>query len=118
MAKGYPSRHRAQKAYWRGVKTATTGRGMNPYRNPFLKKLFERGKLNPGATPPPQFAPKPKPQRSIRAGDRSARASGGPGRSSGYGSSSGSGNAFGRPLRYGQGAPQQPPLRPRRPDGW
>jgi hypothetical protein len=97
---------------------------MNPYRNPVLKKLFERGKLNPGATPPPQFAPKPKPQRAIRASDRSARASGGPGRSlggrsSGYGSSSGAGNsAFGRPMRYGQGAPQQPPLRPRRPDGW
>lgn len=48
MAKGYPSRKRARKAYWRGVKTARTGRGINPYRNPVLKELFERGRANPG----------------------------------------------------------------------
>src|SRR5258705_13661582 len=48
MARGYPSRKRAQKAYWRGVKTARTGRGINPYRNSVLKELFERGRANPG----------------------------------------------------------------------
>jgi hypothetical protein len=125
MAKGYPSRHRAQKAFWRGVRVATTGRGINPYRNPFLKKLFERGKLNPGATPPAKFAPKPKPARAIRSSDRSARASGG--RYSSYGSGqSGSGlgggqsssNPFGRPLRYGQGSTPPPPQRRPRPEGW
>jgi hypothetical protein len=44
MAKGYPSRKRARKAYWRGVKVARTGRGRNPYLHPILKDLFERGK--------------------------------------------------------------------------
>jgi hypothetical protein len=48
MAQGYPSRKRARKAYWRGVKTARTGRGINPYRNAVLKALFERGRANPG----------------------------------------------------------------------
>jgi hypothetical protein len=50
MAKGYPSRKRARKAYWRGVKTARTGRGINPYRNSVLKELFERGRANPGGS--------------------------------------------------------------------
>ena len=44
MAKGYPSRKRARKAYWRGVKVARTGRGRNPYLHPILKDLFERGR--------------------------------------------------------------------------
>ena len=48
MAKGYPSRKRVRKAYWRGVKTAKTGRGFNPYRNPVLKALYDRGFKNPG----------------------------------------------------------------------
>jgi hypothetical protein len=50
MATGYPSRKRARKAYWRGVKTAKTGRGINPYRNATLKELFERGRANPGGS--------------------------------------------------------------------
>jgi hypothetical protein len=114
MAKGYPSRHRAQKAFWRGVKTAKTGRGINPYRNEYLKKLFERGKLNPAAVPPPQFAPKPKPNRPTRLSDRSARASGGSRTLGGTG-----GSAFGRPLRFGD-RPQTPPPPQRRPrpEGW
>ena len=44
MAKGYPSRKRTRKAFERGVKTARTGKGFNPYRNPVLKELFERGR--------------------------------------------------------------------------
>ena len=48
MARGYPSRKRVRKAYWRGVKSAKTGRGFNPYRNPTLKALFDRGFKNPG----------------------------------------------------------------------
>jgi hypothetical protein len=46
MAKGYPSRSRARKAYLRGVKAAKTGRGINPYRNARLKDLFDRGRNN------------------------------------------------------------------------
>ncbi len=44
MAKGYPSRKRTRKAFERGVKTAKTGKGFNPYRHPVLKELFERGR--------------------------------------------------------------------------
>ena len=44
MAKGYPSRKRTRKAFERGVKTAKTGKGFNPYRNAVLKELFERGR--------------------------------------------------------------------------
>jgi hypothetical protein len=70
MAKGYPSRKRARKAYWRGVKTARTGRGINPYRNAVLKELFERGKANPGGGGPRGLRPKsevdaPAPPRPI-----------------------------------------------------
>jgi hypothetical protein len=43
MAKGYPSRKRARKAFERGVKTSRTGRGRNPYANKVLKELFDRG---------------------------------------------------------------------------
>ena len=48
MAKGYPSRKRTRKAFERGVKTARTGKGFNPYRNPVLKELFERGRGRAG----------------------------------------------------------------------
>ena len=48
MAKGYPSRKRTRKAFERGVKTAKTGKGFNPYRNPVLKELFERGRGRAG----------------------------------------------------------------------
>jgi hypothetical protein len=44
MSQGYPSRKRVRKAFERGVKTARTGRGFNPYKNPILKDLYERGK--------------------------------------------------------------------------
>ena len=54
MAKGYPSRKRARKAYWRGVKVARTGRGRNPYLHPVLKNLFERGRSKaPSRAAPP-----------------------------------------------------------------
>src|SRR3954469_17818677 len=56
MAKGYPSRGRARKAYMRGVKAAKTGRGLNPYRNERLKVLFDRGREN---TPRGVAAPAP-----------------------------------------------------------
>jgi hypothetical protein len=46
MAKGYPSRRRARKAYMRGVKAAKTGKKLNPYRNARLKVLFDRGRNN------------------------------------------------------------------------
>lgn len=50
MAKGYPSRKRARKAFERGVKTSRTGRGRNPYANKVLKELYERG-LSRGGGP-------------------------------------------------------------------
>jgi hypothetical protein len=49
MAKGYPSRKRTRKAFERGVKTAKTGKGFNPYRHPILKELFERGRGRGGS---------------------------------------------------------------------
>lgn len=51
MAKGYPGRTRAQKAFWRGVKSIKRRTPFNPYTHPRLMKLFERGReevaLNP-----------------------------------------------------------------------
>lgn len=44
MSQGYPSRKRVRKAFERGVKTARTRRGFNPYKNAILKDLYERGK--------------------------------------------------------------------------
>ena len=52
MAKGYPSRKRVRKAFERGIKAARTGRGMNPYKNEVLKKLFERGRNRVGGLAP------------------------------------------------------------------
>jgi hypothetical protein len=40
------------------VKTARTGRGINPYRNAVLKDLFERGRANPGGGGPGGLRPK------------------------------------------------------------
>lgn len=57
MAKGYPSRRRARKAFERGVKTARTGRGRNPYANQVLKELFERGLSRGGGLPGPARRP-------------------------------------------------------------
>jgi hypothetical protein len=45
MAKGYPSRQRARKAYWMGFDSVRKGRPkFNPYANPRLHALFERGR--------------------------------------------------------------------------
>lgn len=66
MAKGYPGRQRAQKAFWRGVKSTTRKNAFNPYTQPKLKQLFDRGRaeaaLNPGLMQklPVQFRPKPR----------------------------------------------------------
>jgi len=75
MAKGYPSRKRTRKAFERGVKTAKTGKGFNPYRNPVLKELFERGRGRAGglggagggkAMPRGRAAPLPAPTAARR----------------------------------------------------
>lgn len=91
MAKGYPSRKRTRKAFERGVKTARTGKGFNPYRNPVLKELFERGRGRAGglggagggrAVPRGSSAPMPAPaadpteaawQRAVRASQQRRR---------------------------------------------
>jgi uncharacterized membrane protein YgcG len=72
MAKGYPSRSRARKAYMRGVKAAKTGRGLNPYRNERLKVLFDRGRDNT----PRSATPEPLPPRSGGDLNRSPRSGG------------------------------------------
>jgi len=96
MAKGYPSRSRARKAYMRGVKAAKTGRGLNPYRNERLKVLFDRGREN---TPRGVAAPAPLRAAGGSSGDtgrprsadsRSPR-TGTYGRDSGFGRDSGYG---------------------------
>lgn len=70
MSQGYPSRKRVRKAFERGVKTARTGRGFNPYKNPILKDLYERGKdrtpkLAEGA-PGTAVASRPRPTAQAR----------------------------------------------------
>lgn len=88
MAKGYPSRSRARKAYMRGVKAAKTGRGLNPYRNPRLKVLFDRGRDNTprSATPGPLRSPSTGDTGRPRPGGGGDRPrSGGFGRDSGFG---------------------------------
>ena len=92
MAKGYPSRQRARKAYWRGVKTAKTGRGMNPYQHPILHALFERGLTTTPNTPAPRSVyPAPRPRRAGSARlNRGARASDTP---------------MARPIRYNERRP-------------
>ena len=72
MAKGYPSRSRARKAYMRGVKAAKTGRGLNPYRNARLKVLFDRGRDNT----PRSATPEPLPPRTGGDLGRSPRSGG------------------------------------------
>ena len=77
MSKGYPSRKRTRKAFERGVKTAKTGRGINPYANPVLKDLFERGRARtPGFGPTgPGMGKRPNPpSASASASDPSAAA--------------------------------------------
>jgi hypothetical protein len=85
MAKGYPSRKRTRKAFERGVKTARTGKGFNPYRNPVLKELFERGRGRAGglggiagggrAAPRGSAAPAAAPDPTEAAWNRALRAS-------------------------------------------
>jgi hypothetical protein len=89
MAKGYPSRKRTRKAFERGVKTAKTGKGFNPYRNAVLKELFERGrgrigglggagggKVAPrGSAAPGPAAPAPAADPTDAAWHRAVRAS-------------------------------------------
>ena len=90
MAKGYPSRSRARKAYMRGVKAAKTGRGMNPYRHPRLKALFDRGRDNtPRAATPAPLRPSTgdfSRPRATGTSDARPRGTGGSafGRDSGY----------------------------------
>jgi hypothetical protein len=76
MAKGYPSRKRTRKAFERGVKTAKTGKGFNPYRNPVLKELYERGRGRAGGlggaaggkvAPRASAAPMPTPAQTPRS---------------------------------------------------
>ena len=94
MAKGYPSRSRARKAYMRGVKAAKTGRGLNPYRNERLKVLFDRGRENT-----PRGVAAPAPLRAAGNTGDAARSrpsdarprTGTYGRDSGFGRDSGSG---------------------------
>ena len=62
MSKGYPSKSRAGKAYWRGV--AAAARGLpNPYQNVTLMDLWARGlqarRANPSLAAPPEFRPRP-----------------------------------------------------------
>ncbi|MDB5323638.1 MAG: hypothetical protein JWN40_5269 [Phycisphaerales bacterium] len=78
MAKGYPSRKRTRKAFERGVKTAKTGKGFNPYRNTVLKELFERGRgriSGLGAAGPRASAAAAPPDPSEAAWNRAVRAS-------------------------------------------
>ena len=93
MAKGYPSRSRARKAYMRGVKAAKTGRGLNPYRNGRLKVLFDRGRDNTPRTAGPG------PLRSPSAGDLGGR----PRPGSGGDRPRSSGSSFGRDSGFGGG---------------
>ena len=92
MAKGYPSRNRARKAYMRGVKAAKTGRGLNPYRNARLKVLFDRGRDNTPRTagPGPLRSPSPGDTGRPRPGGGDPRPrSGSLGRDSGFGGGAG-----------------------------
>ena len=99
MAKGYPGRKRARKAYWLGVTAGRRGRpSFNPYKNPRLRVLFERGKERAlggtAGTPPPGYGPPPErpPRDRDRDRDRGSRGGGFGGRSGGgRGGSSGGG---------------------------
>ena len=112
MSKGYPSKLRAAKAYWRGVEAATRGLP-NPYKNLKLMDLWARGlhaaKANPSLVVPPEFRPRPaappKPSRPAsrrpdRGGFRNDRSGPGPndrrpGGNRGPGFGGGGGGGFG-----------------------
>lgn len=51
MAKGYPGRKRARKAFWRGVKSTRFRVPRNPYANPRLRELFDLGRTQAQLTP-------------------------------------------------------------------
>lgn len=79
-SKPYPGRRRAAKAYWKGVSSARLARAVNPYANPTLHDLFERGRQDglsghrTAKPPPPPPKPKPKgPPRSSPPSSRSSR---------------------------------------------
>src|SRR4051812_22419324 len=83
MSRGYPSRKRVRKAFERGVKTARTGRGFNPYKNPILKDLYERGKSRTpkladttGQRSALAQPPRPAPRAQSRSGNQQAPRSG------------------------------------------
>jgi len=60
------------------VKTARTGRGFNPYKNPILKDLYERGKTERPNSPTPasgaSASRRPAPRRSRAQAARRAPA--------------------------------------------
>jgi hypothetical protein len=98
MAKGYPGRKRARKAYWLGVTAGRRGRpSFNPYKNPRLRVLFERGKERAlggtAGTPPPGYGPPPERPPRDRDRDRD-RGRGGYGGRSGGGRSGGGGGGY------------------------
>jgi hypothetical protein len=92
MAKGYPGRKRARKAYWTGVKSARSTRPFNPYKHPRLKELFERGRTRALAGQVALPPPKP-PKDPFRGGGKSFGSGGGGGKS--FGSGGGGGGGFG-----------------------
>jgi hypothetical protein len=113
MSKGYPSRARARKAYWRGVAAAARGSN-NPYRNERLMDLWARGvaaaRANPAIVIPPEFRPKPRkapkpsrpgPPRRSGPGGNERRGFGD--RRFGGGGGGGGGGGFGGPGRPGGG---------------
>jgi hypothetical protein len=104
MSRGYPSRKRVRKAFERGVKTARTGRGFNPYKNPILKDLYERGKnrtpkLAEGAPGAPLTSSRPRPTAQARPSGQSRP--GGPMRPGGQ-SQSLRNNPFDPPRKMGR----------------
>ena len=80
-SKPYPGRRRGAKAYWKGVSSARLARAVNPYSNPTLRELFERGRQDGlsgarTAKPPPPPAPPKAPSRpSPSSSSRSSRSS-------------------------------------------
>ncbi|HYE19290.1 MAG TPA: hypothetical protein VEA69_12645, partial [Tepidisphaeraceae bacterium] len=108
MAKGYPGRKRARKAFWTGVKAAKRPRPFNPYKNETLKELFELGKRkalgqDPSgpitATPPPGMDPDAPSRRERRGGG----GGGGFGERRGSSGGGGGGGFGGRPSGGGGG---------------
>ena len=81
MARGYPGKGRARKAFWRGVKSLRYRKPNNPYRHPRLRELFERGRVEAQLKPAllervpirgnrPQRRLEPRQERSNRNAQR------------------------------------------------